>query len=282
MSQLAIKGHADRGEEVIKLLISLGGKNPNCNVGKYINSIYFINHNGYIEATSNPLIMLDFTVLTLEEVEALMPYQIGDKVLYEDKMYEITGMKWHKYIEKIVYDAKGEKSTLSIFDPDKFTPVVNNEEFQNKLLKIYPDGKTGHIQLIPHEDYEIKEINGDFVMIKKQPKHPTTYKDYCSFLGIDDKNCVVGHMALKLEALQRLLICRDAYWKIAGEEMGLDKPWEPNITDVVFTIMRIEGIVVSTGEMYGQSSILEFPTEEMRDAFYENFKDLIEECKELL
>ena len=28
--------------------------------------------------------------------------------------------------------------------------------------------------------------------------------------------------------------------------------------------------------------ILTFPTEEMRDAFYENFKDLIEGCKELL
>ena len=27
---------------------------------------------------------------------------------------------------------------------------------------------------------------------------------------------------------------------------------------------------------------LAFPTEEMRDAFYENFKELIEECKELL
>ena len=27
---------------------------------------------------------------------------------------------------------------------------------------------------------------------------------------------------------------------------------------------------------------LSFPTEEMRDAFYENFKDLIEQCKELL
>lgn len=28
--------------------------------------------------------------------------------------------------------------------------------------------------------------------------------------------------------------------------------------------------------------LLDFPTAEMRDAFYENFKDLIEQCKELL
>ena len=30
------------------------------------------------------------------------------------------------------------------------------------------------------------------------------------------------------------------------------------------------------------NTILTFPTEEMRDAFFENFKDLIEKCKELL
>ena len=282
MAQLAIKGHATRGGEVIKVLLSLGGKNPNCNVGKYINHIYYINYNGYIEATSNTLKMLDFTVLTLEEVEALMPYKIGDKVLYEDEMCEITGMKWHKYFEKIVYDARGENSTLSIFDPDKFTPVMNNEEFQNKLLKIYPDGKTGHIQLIPHKDYEIKEINGDFVMIKKQPKYPTTYKDCCSFLGIDDKNCVIGYMTIELEALQQLLICRDAWWKIAGD-------WKPNWNDCTenkyfstkYTV-RYYRDAVSLTSAECTNHLLSFPTAEMRDAFYENFKELIEECKELL
>ena len=30
------------------------------------------------------------------------------------------------------------------------------------------------------------------------------------------------------------------------------------------------------------SALFVFPTAEMRDAFYENFKELIEQCKELL
>ena len=30
------------------------------------------------------------------------------------------------------------------------------------------------------------------------------------------------------------------------------------------------------------AEVLSFPTAEMRDVFYENFKDLIEQCKELL
>lgn len=34
--------------------------------------------------------------------------------------------------------------------------------------------------------------------------------------------------------------------------------------------------------LYESNVILDFPTKEMRDTFYENFKELIEECKELL
>lgn len=33
---------------------------------------------------------------------------------------------------------------------------------------------------------------------------------------------------------------------------------------------------------YDYSRAFSFPTKEMRDAFYENFKELIEKCKELL
>ena len=35
MAQLAIQGHADRGDEVIKILELLGGKNFNHNAGNY-------------------------------------------------------------------------------------------------------------------------------------------------------------------------------------------------------------------------------------------------------
>ena len=32
----------------------------------------------------------------------------------------------------------------------------------------------------------------------------------------------------EIRPLIYLLVCRDAYWKIAGEQIGLDKPWEPD------------------------------------------------------
>ena len=281
MAQLAIKGHATRGEEVVKMLELLGGKKDKFSIGKITNHIYFINTYGHIESTRNSRVISNFKVLTLEELEAQMPYKIGDKVLHEDEMYEITGMGWHRYYDKIVYDAKGEKNRLLLFDPNNFTPVVNNEEFQNKLLKIYPDGKTGHIQLIPHKDYEIKEINGDFVIIKKQPKYPTTFKECCEVLGIKYDDYVCGYKGVLLRRFQQLLTCRDAYWKIAGDRKEKRKDKDEAVHYVIYSTL-LDGVIKKATPNCIANYLLDFPTEEMRDAFYENFKDLIEECKELL
>jgi hypothetical protein len=87
-----------------------------------------------------------------------------------------------------------------------------------------------------------------------------------------------------LNNLNKLIICLDAYWKIAGEEMGLDNPWEPDwkhLNRKFYCIYNSKNNIVKN-VTYGENKILAFPTEEMRDAFYENFKDLIESCKELL
>jgi hypothetical protein len=79
--------------------------------------------------------------------------------------------------------------------------------------------------------------------------------------------------------LFKLLICRDAYWKIAGDEMGLGKPWNPCDTKDKYSIRRVEDKILLH---YNVSSVLEFPTTKMRDLFYTSFKDLIEKCKDLL
>lgn len=78
--------------------------------------------------------------------------------------------------------------------------------------------------------------------------------------------------------LQKLLICRDAYWKIAGN-------WKPKYKEGVdnnyYTIHTFNNKITLYGTSH-RNAILSFPTEEMRDAFYENFKELINETKELL
>lgn len=80
----------------------------------------------------------------------------------------------------------------------------------------------------------------------------------------------------QLEALQKLLIFRDAWWKMADD-------WKPdwnNVSDK-HCIYFISGEIWLT-ECQTRQCTLAFPTAEMRDAFYDNFKDLIKQCKELL
>lgn len=94
---------------------------------------------------------------------------------------------------------------------------------------------------------------------------------------------VSGYKGEILTNFQLLFIFRDVYWKIAGEQMGLDEPWEPDWNDQrpKYTITVIGNQLIKHHSL-SQNYILAFPTEEMRDAFFENFKDLIEQCKELL
>lgn len=142
---------------------------------------------------------------------------------------------------------------------------------------------------------ELIQEDGKWFVVKKKPKFPTKFTECCEILYPNDNFQVVlqrveGHKGDLLFHFQKLLICRDAYWKIAGEEMGLGKPWEPDwggeteyYTSKYFkyTIFT-EASKILIGSTIEYNTILTFPTEEMRDEFYVNFKELIEQCKELL
>ena len=137
------------------------------------------------------------------------------------------------------------------------------------------------------------------VLEKKKEKYPKTYEECCEILGVDPDNflaitsCYEGEVETtdyergllsKFASLWGLHICRDAYWKLAGEKMGLGKPWKPdwkNGSKSKYCICNISGDIEKIGLIF-DNAILSFPTEEMRDAFYENFKEIIENCKELL
>lgn len=137
------------------------------------------------------------------------------------------------------------------------------------------------------DDYEYKFEMNRLYILKKKPLYPKSYGECCDVIGYDpcedEINC---YKCGFIESFVRLLICRDAYWKIAGKHMGLDKPWDINYGCGEWGYWI--GYDVNANKIYCQDSrillnhLLVFPTEEMRDAFYENFKDLIEKCKELL
>ena len=117
-------------------------------------------------------------------------------------------------------------------------------------------------------------------MQKKKPKYPKSFQE-CYYLIYGQQDLTLGRDIIKgaygnlLECLQMLLICRDVYWKIA------DFKYDVNITEDYFYITNKRGSIIKDCCMCF-NHILAFPTAEMRDAFYENFKELIESCKELL
>ena len=158
---------------------------------------------------------------------------------------------------------------------------------------------------LPNSDYEFRDENGNvieakkIVLEKKKKEYPKTYEECCEVLmgktDFADFELVLTKLSIstkyentispepshikEINVLYKLLICRDAYWKIAGEEMGLGESWEPDWDNLS---TNHEFIKINKGCFTYSSRVLVFPTAEMRDAFYENFKDLIEECKELL
>ena len=141
------------------------------------------------------------------------------------------------------------------------------------------------------DGYEFRDENGNVInatkiVLEKKPKYPKTYEECCSVLGYSGNYNMIltTDVDNKLfNALYKLKVCRDAYWKIAGEEMGLGKPWEPDYTEktIKYCLRTNYCRIVQTRTSHDNHPF-SFPTEEMRDAFKENFDPDIEICKELL
>ena len=180
-----------------------------------------------------------------------------------------------------------------VFAVDDNNPHCGLRGFRSDFNVEYCSAENGTIP----NGYELQE-DGYFSWVEKKKEYPKTYEECCKVMGVNHTNDldICEHcdykteityyedsLLEKIEALYRLIICRDAYWKIAGEEMGLGKPWEPDYTEkaVKYCLRTNYCRIVQTRTSHDNHPF-SFPTEEMRDAFYENFKELIESCKELL
>ena len=94
MLNLAIRGHATRGNEVIEILKTFGGINDRFKLDGKIESFYYYigrNNNIYHASLSSEL-----KIFTLEEFLGKYPYKIGDKVLSHNKWVGvIESMEWY-------------------------------------------------------------------------------------------------------------------------------------------------------------------------------------------
>lgn len=283
--------------------------------------VYFIdtNENSFIDRVLlNAINLTWFSIFTLEEFLEKFPYKVGDKVLY--KIYgihsKIKSMLWNKEKEQVFYRLESNK--LFVATSDELKPIYPyKEETMDKASKTIFDANAqccdimnhlikeetmeenikekcdlinfnshyifdfaDKVELILKDDWEVKNEDGRTYVVRKQQTYPKTYNECWKILDAGEEEVLFNGATASEEVLFdsfiKLKRCRDAYWKIAGD-------WEPNLDSKQhkFAISNVGNKI--SFEVYGEyNSILCFPTEEIRDAFYENFKDLIEQCKELL
>lgn len=221
----------------------------------------------------------------------MFPYKVGDKVQHKGAtsygfVFAVEKMRWvnnnvEYTVRRLWYNNCRRTLTAEGLQPYKEETMEEPKE----LLIGFTKDEDGNMVLNTHKDYEIKEVGGKFMLLKKKPQYPKTYEE-CAQILLERASVRndIGHKGDLLIALQRLLVCRDAYWKIAGEQMGLGEPWKPdwlNTEQDKFVLYTHNNVICLNRFVLGHN-VLAFPTAEMRDAFLENFKELIESCKELL
>ena len=250
------------------------------------------------------------------------PYKIGDRVILkgENRCATITDLKYNShgnlsYFIKIdndkdisidyptdlllPYDNKieglvEEENTLKAQSDNMeiethrgyYTtePETTSEGKKRCVVYFWDNNFADKVELDLSGGRELIQEDGKWFVVKKKKEYPKTYEECKYILGITTPMVRPDYNGDLIVALQKLLICRNAYWKLAGEEMGLDKHWEPDWREKRYIIYRNQDAIIGGYREagYAEHHIFEFPTKEMRDAFKENFDSDIKICKEFL
>ena len=153
------------------------------------------------------------------------------------------------------------------------------EVSKNLMPTISLSGHSKDKYILDLGNYEIQKEDGVFYAVRKTSIFPKSYEECCKILSETAEYDYKLYKPGSIFCLQKLLICRDTYWKLAGD-------WEPDWTDNTTNkyIIHCFGNEITKDVAFKaqKNSILAFPNEEIRDIFYNNFKSLIEECKDLL
>jgi hypothetical protein len=295
--RLAILGHQTRGKEVMKILEMLGGHSYSSGLLGKAKFYYYIGNYNSISYISEEKLNDSFITFTLEKFLEQFPYKVGDKVKvpYEDGRitgnelyeYKILKIKWDSLESTIKYGLPtGDEQRIEYYSTDNLNRWNKKETMKETIIDTIKENEDRY-RIHVNYQFDIEVDEGEYYLVRRKPQYPKSYEDCCKILNTPIDNFISkgsGYKAELLSTFQKLLICRDAYWKIAGEQMGLGKPWEPDWSNkeqskyVIYT----SGNAICVCRFVLGNNVLAFPTEEMRDAFLENFKELIDFCKELL
>ena len=234
-----------------------------------------------------------------------MKYKVGDKV-------KIKSLDWYNankteggevYLESMVflqlmskYCGKVATITTHAFrygyylDIDGGCYHWTDEMFEENINNM----ETKEI-IIP-QGWEIDKVKGNKIILKESKKElPKTWKKCCELLGkgefidiesdiVNIDNIISADSSFKYTlpiglgkpvlALMQLLVCREVY------RQGWKPDWTNGDENKYCIINDIDKIAKIT--CLFNSKVLSFQSKEIRNKFLENFKDLIEEAKELI
>ena len=220
---------------------------------------------------------------TLDEFVARFPYKVGDEVISQyGKLSRIRSLIWSDRDNQVRYELDADVDSLyfanelqALKDDDMQADVGTVDINLADYYKGYNE-----VEVMISDGWKFEQRGGKMFAIRTQ--YPKTYEECSNIMKVCCSYLMRNYMPSEtykiglIDSFQKLLICRDAYWKIAED-------WKPdwnNIQDK-HCIYVVSG-VLWLKECQTRQCTLAFPTAEMRDAFYENFKELINECKELL
>lgn len=246
--KIAIRGHKDRGAEVIKTLEQLGGINKGYVFGKDVDNIYFIDENNNIDYKKA---CPQFQIYTLDEYLELLKQteQRNDNTQRQLSVDIETAKQWYETNNETL-----KQLALSLFTEKELTTVelpTSWEEFceQNSEVDC---------------EYYINDISEINLCLE-------TYR-----ANENDKNLLAtkedAEAILALIQLKRL---RDAWWKILN--------YQPNWNDSndKYCILICENDITLDIRNHS-NAFLAFPTQDDRNQFFDNFQDLILKAKPFL
>lgn len=304
MGNLAIRGHKTREREIMYIFNMLGCINAYNIKMDDEHYVYYIDDLAEACCSLESRLSPKDVLFTLEEFLEKYPYKIEDNVIYDERVYRISDAYWDE-VDNVVKYYLTTQSTPSIITISELLQPYKEQEIMKYRLdnsdynKLAAEITCDDFKVVAPDNYLIgkaTKVDGGIIVeyVNKKNKYPKTYEECCRIVNANPSRIIVisNHEGMvheenkhcfEMHNLYKLLICRDAYWKITGKEMGLGKPWEPDWTDSnsKFIIQTFKN-EVGYWSTENTSRLLAFPTKEMRDAFYEDFKDLIDECKELL
>ena len=156
------------------------------------------------------------------------------------------------------------------------------EDGKKETIVDYVKESNDRYRIVVDDRFDIEVDEGEYYAVRRKKEYPKTYEECCEIVGGLADYVWSGYKQDLFQTFHMLYICRDAYLKLYSEENGLEKPWSPDRCTIVYGICREEGCIIKYGDCWGDTCVLEFPTRELRDIFYENFKTDIERCKELV